>query len=188
MLALIHNQSGRLLETRRKSLQILGMAFVPFQHWGAYALVILVLIDTIHLVRRPEGIPIWRKLRALGEQGKERDWGPLLLAAGAALVLFLVPPPWSWAICSMAFIGDALAAVCGKALGGPRMPLHTEKTLAGSVACLTAVWATATLAGLGLTQAVSLSFIAAVVEWLAPRGWDNLLLPLSGLVVWMLLI
>ena len=159
------------------------MVFVPFGMWGAIALVLLIIIDTIHLLG-PWRVPIWEDLRALGEQGEGRDHGPILLALGGAIVLFIVPQPWSWAICSMAFVGDCMAAVIGKAVGGPNAPFRSDKTIAGAVSCAVAIATVSVIAGLPWFSLILLSATGMCIEYLSPAGTDNVLLPVSGIGVW----
>jgi len=170
-------------EAERKAIQILGMVFVPFGMWGAIALVLLILIDTVHLLGTRR-IPIWRDLRALGEQGAGRDHGPILLALGGAVVLFIVPQPWSWGICSMAFVGDGMAAVIGKAVGGPYTPFKPDKTIAGALSCAVTIAAVSFIAGIPCFSSLLLAATGMCVEYLSPSGTDNVLLPLSGIGVW----
>ena len=175
--------AGWQTEAERKAIQVLGMVFVPFGIWGAIALVLLIVVDTIHLLG-PWSLPIWRDLRSLGEQGAGRDHGPILLALGGAVVLFIVPQPWSWGICSMAFVGDGMAAVIGKAVGGPYTPFRPDKTIAGALSCAAAIAVVSFIAGIPWFSSLLLAATGMCVEYLSPGGTDNVLLPFSGIGVW----
>lgn len=179
------------LELRRKAIQALGLAFVPFGTRGAAALAVLLAMELAHLgaVSRG-GLPGWRGLRRIGERPggspHRLDPGPLMLAAGIALVLVAVRGAWAWALVSQPCLADSAAALAGGAVRGPRWP-RSRKTVAGSLAFAATSALAARAAGMPLSPALLLAGVGAVVEASAPHGSDNLLLPLAGLAVWRVL-
>jgi dolichol kinase len=171
-------------ELRRKLMQAAGLVFVPFGRAGALALVALIALDVVHLaLRRSTGLPGWRRIRQLGERGKERDIGPILLAAGAAIVLVAVRDRWAWAVLCQLFLADSAAAVAGMSMDGPRWP-RTHRTLAGSAVFFVIAGIVPLALGMNLSSAVTLAAVGTIVEAYSPRGFDNLLIPLAGLGVW----
>jgi dolichol kinase len=105
-------------------------------------------------------------------------WFPLGIAGLAALAPEYAAYVYGALVLAFA---DALAAVVGARLGGPRLPFARGKTVAGSLAfCATAVVVGAAVAG-GLSPA---TFAAAVVltlaEAAASGGSDNAVVPILG--------
>ncbi len=168
-------------ELMRKLVQVFGICLVPLGRYGALFLLICAIAEMIHL-SRPDGLPIFRTLRALGERDGRMDWGPLLLALGAAAVLLLFDEPWTWALCGLVFVGDSSAAIMGMLLQGPHIPLSRKKHLTGSISFLVCVWGVAYMAGLSPVHAGVIACVGTVVEAYAPAGLDNLILPLSGMI------
>jgi len=109
--------------------------------------------------------------------------GPVTLGVGAMLALLLYPEPASIiAIFALAF-GDSAAALIGKSVGGPTIPLAKGKTYAGSFACFAVVMSVT----YRLTGDLGASFIigiaAAFFEALPFTDMDNIILPVgTGLV------
>ncbi len=173
-------------EVRRKGIQALGVAFIPFGRLGAAAFALAILVDALHLaLHRRGGVPIWGRVRAMGERGCAPDPGPIMLASGAAVVLFAVRGPWAWAILCQPFLADGAAALVGKALGGPRWV--GGKTVVGSAVFAVVAALVPLLLGLGVVPSLLLACVGTLVEAVAPRGTDNLLLPFGGLAIWAVL-
>lgn len=176
------------LELGRKAIQALGLAFVPFGRIGAMALLSLAAVDVLHLKRHSRGgLPLWRRVRRVGERSSQRDIGPLFLALGAAPVLFLVRGPWAWAILAQPFLADSSAALIGHWAGGPLVP-GTGKTMAGSASFFAVAALFALMVGLSLPASLLLAGLGMIAEAYAPCGLDNLLVPLAGLSLWYLLL
>jgi len=105
--------------------------------------------------------------------------GPVTLGLGAMLALLLYPEPGSMiAIFALAF-GDSAAALIGKSVGGPRIPLTRGKTVAGSMACFAVVTAVAYRISGDPGASVVIGAAAAFFEALPFSDMDNVILPVG---------
>ena len=116
------------------------------------------------------------------------------------LALLFAPMPHVIAsgVLPMAY-GDSAAALVGQKLGRRKYRLVTEKSLEGSCAMFTASLLSLVISGLYFSSLYSfslgeklLSFLAVsvvvtVVEALSPRGLDNIAVPLSGALTFLIL-
>lgn len=99
--------------------------------------------------------------------------GATWLALGMAAVAWLAPARVAIVALWAAAVGDAAAALVGRAVAAMRAAAATHKTLAGSLAAalstaLGVVW----LGGAPLWMALTLGAVAAAAEWPA-RPWDD---------------
>jgi dolichol kinase len=164
------------------------MAFAMLGRTGGIILLVAVCVELVHLAFIGKGgLPVWRRLRSFGERTARFDPGPLFLALGAAPVLLFVDPPWSLAIVALPSLADSAAAVVGLSAGGPRLPGSSSKTVVGSATFFLVATTVGVLVGIRLHEAAVLGIVGVVVEWVSPRGSDNLLLPLAGLLTMCLL-
>lgn len=104
--------------------------------------------------------------------------GATWMVASFALVVWLAPPRAAIAAMWAVAVGDAAAALVGRALGGRvfgRRAARTGKSLEGSVACAvaTAVGAFA-VAQVGPAASLVAGVAAAAAEWPSAPGDDNL--------------
>ena len=115
--------------------------------------------------------------------------GPITLGLGAMISLLLYPEPAaSIAIYALAF-GDGLAALIGRVVGGPKIPLLREKTLSGSLACFTAVFVMAYHVSRRPTEAVIIAAVATLLEAIPTGNFDNIIIPFGvGMVATKLLL
>lgn len=175
-------------ECVRKAIQCSGMVFAVLGKTGGILLCVAVVFELVHMILFSKGgLPAWRWLRSFGERALRLDPGPLFLAIGTAPVLLFVSPPWSLAIVALPFLADSAAAVAGILADGPRLPGSSRKTVAGSAMFFLVATAVGFLAGIRFHQATALGLVGVAVEWGSPRGSDNLLLPLAGvLTMWAL--
>jgi dolichol kinase len=170
-------------ECGRKMIQCTGMAFAVLGRAGGLLLCAAIVLELLHRLRlRSGGLPVWRRLRSLGERSVSFDPGPLYLAVGIAPVLLFVSPPWSLAIVALPSLADSAAAIAGLLTGGPRLPGSTRKTVAGSATFLLVATAVGLVLGIPSFQATSLGIVGMIVEWASPRGTDNLLLSAAGVL------
>ena len=80
-------------------------------------------------------------------------------------------------------IPDALASVIGKTLGNPR-PLLKAKSWEGTGAYVVSEWTILAVMGVGLGWSVVVACVAAFLEVVSVKGYDNLWCPLAvGLLV-----
>ena len=114
---------------------------------------------------------------------RERDkghvvCGPLTLAAGVLLALVLYPLHIAKiAVYALAF-GDGLAGLIGKTFGKTPLGFARDKTVAGSCACFVAVACTSFAVSGCLWKSVLLALLAALIEMLPLKDYDNLFIPL----------
>ncbi len=180
-------------ETLRKAIHML-IALVPVLAAliGAELTLALLACGTVFYTYtelvRSSGREIALISRVTTFTSRERDrggitHGPITLATGAMLALFLYPEPIAAiAIYALAF-GDGFASLAGKLFGLHELPGTGGKTVEGSSACLVAV-TISTFAVTGMLRESLLVGIAAMfVEMLPTRDLDNMVLPLgAGLV------
>lgn len=180
-------------ETLRKAIHML-IAVVPVLAGlvGATLTVALLAAGTIFYtyaeLLRSAGREVLLVSRVTSFASRERDrggitHGPITLATGAMLALFLYPQPIAAiAIYALAF-GDGFASLAGKLFGQHELPGTGGKTVEGSSACLLAVTAsTFAITGL-LRESLLVGISAMFVEMLPARDLDNLVLPLGvGLI------
>lgn len=133
---------------------------------------------------RQEGRPVFIVSDLTVIASRERDHGrfvlgPVTLGVGAMLCLLLYPSTAaSVAIYALAF-GDGLASLAGKTLRSPAIPFTRNKTLAGTLACFLAVLLASWRLTGRLNDAVVIATVAAALELLPIRDFDNLILPVG---------
>jgi phytol kinase len=133
---------------------------------------------------RVEGCPVFLisdlTVIASRQQHKGRFvLGPVTLGVGAMLSLLLYPSTAAAiAIYALAF-GDGFASLAGKLFRSPAIPFTRNKTLAGTLACFTAVF----LVTWKLTGRFSIASVIAVsatmLELIPVQDFDNLILPVG---------
>lgn len=118
------------------------------------------------------------KLVTRPDEDKEFVKAPLFLAISTLLVLLIFPLEYaSIGIFSVAF-GDTAASLVGRTIGGPKLFFSGKKTISGSLACFLIVSAAALRISGNPIVSIFLGFIAATIEALSPKDFDNLLLPI----------
>ncbi|MEL3913647.1 diacylglycerol/polyprenol kinase family protein [Treponema pedis] len=114
--------------------------------------------------------------------------GPVTLSIGIIFTLVLFPYKPAAAGISALALGDGLASVAGKIFGKTHLPFTSDKTIAGTLTCFSAVF----ISSLFITKDIGISFItacaAAVSEALPLKNLDNILIPLvcAGTVFFLL--
>ncbi|MBX3134410.1 MAG: hypothetical protein KF689_13590 [Gemmatimonadaceae bacterium] len=145
------------------------------------AVAIAVIVE---LLRRNAPSVQSRFLAAVGPLLRAREehalTGATWLALGMASVAWLAPERAAIAALWAAAVGDAAAALAGRAVRALRRRPATGKTIAGAVACalataLGARWLLAVTPGV----AAALGVVAAAAEWPARPGDDNLRITLA---------
>jgi len=103
--------------------------------------------------------------------------GPITLAFGIIISLILFQQPVSdIAIYALAF-GDGLASLAGKMFGRVKIPYSGGKTIAGSTACLIAVFIVSYRTTNRIGVSIILAFFTMLVEVLPSGDLDNIILP-----------
>ncbi|MGP1438334.1 MAG: diacylglycerol/polyprenol kinase family protein [Treponema sp.] len=113
---------------------------------------------------------------------RERDekrfsLGPVTLAIGIIIVLYLFPLYIAnIGILSLSF-GDGFASLVGKVYG-KRKFIFEGKTYAGSIACFIATFTAQALFTHNLFFSMTIAFITLIVEALPLKDFDNVLIPI----------
>jgi dolichol kinase len=104
------------------------------------------------------------------------------------VTILLLEPQRAVAAVMVSSLGDAAAAITGKAIGGARWPFNKRKTLAGSLAMLAVSISSCLLVGIQLPASLAVPLIATIVEASTrPSVLDELTVPLAALVVLLLI-
>ena len=103
--------------------------------------------------------------------------------------LLLYPgPAASIAIYALAF-GDGFAALVGRVVGGPRIPLLRGKTFSGSLACFAAVFLMAFHVSRRPVESLIIGAVAMVLEGIPTGNFDNIIIPFGvGMIATKLLV
>ena len=178
--------------------------FIPFFRWGLSPFLVAAPFIVVTFLASP--LSPWgflrKRLRGLSELTEEGHHTGLILYSISFSLLALLFAPMSHVIASgvlpMAY-GDSAAALVGQRMGRRKYRLVTEKSLEGSLAMFTASLLSLVISGLYFSSLYSfsvgeklLSFLAVsvvvtVVEALSPRGLDNIGVPLSGALTFLIL-
>jgi len=105
--------------------------------------------------------------------------GPVTMAIGVLFTLLLFPSvPATAGIYALAF-GDGVASLAGKLWGRTRIPFTGGKTVEGSVACFLSVYVASLTVTRSPLHALAIAAVAAAVELIPARDYDNLFIPVS---------
>lgn len=148
---------------------------------GTYAPRWTVIVCAIALFFVFAGARSWRRTRLLFAVPRI-TYGEFYLLAGIVVsaLLFLpdAPDAWQGSMLVLA-LADPLAALVGRRFGKHTYHIYGElRSMEGSIACLVTSGAILHLFGAAPVSVVAGSIILAWVEAVAPRGSDNLFLPL----------
>ncbi len=177
-------------ELIRKSIHILSALTVVFAslsyrwYWitiaGITGISILYIISELLRMHNYELCCIARITRhAARKRDKGRIvLGPLTLAAGVLFALLMFPLHTAKiAIFALAF-GDGLASLVGKKFGKQHLRIAKDKTVAGSLACFTAVFCSSLAVTFDFEKSLILGITAMVIEMLPIKDFDNVLIPI----------
>lgn len=132
-------------------------------------------------------VPVISSLTSVASRPRDRGrfvMGPVTLGLGALIALLLYPSPAAAiAIYALAF-GDGIASLVGKFFGKTRPAFLFGKSVEGSLACFSAVLASAYAVSGSMRVAFTAAFTAMVVEALPLEDYDNMLIPVTvGLAI-----
>ncbi len=193
----MHIQRDIAKELFRKSIHLCS-AFVPLfaeVYYGptliALSLVLALFCIFESLRIHGRNIPLVSAITRFAARNRDGDrfvFGPVTLAVGVILSLILFPTQIAKiAIWAVAF-GDGLASLVGKIIGKQHLTLFPDKSIAGSLACLLAVFLASLLAGTTLLSAIILAITATVLEALPLKNFDNIAIPLGTALVAVLIV
>ena len=163
-------------------------AFVPLFLSIAYypVMVLLALVLLLYCVAeilRCKGysVPVISSITMAAARKRDENrfvLGPATLAVGVLLTAALFPSqPAAIGICALAF-GDGLASLVGKCFGRTRIPFTGGKTVAGSLACFTAIFCSTVVLTGNTKVALGCAFVGMAFELLPLRDLDNLVIPI----------
>ncbi len=178
---------GVLVEVRRKSIHVIpGFLAIPFIVWLGRPIALAVSAFFLALYGLNElslryGLG-WRVpiayhtylLMARREELRERTFiGTVYFWGVTTAAIALLPPEPAAAAVMVSSLGDAAAAIVGRALSNPRNPLNRRKSVAGSLAmlCTSAISCMAT--GFPLYSSLAIAAVATLVEAATRRSLDD---------------
>ncbi|MCL2252731.1 MAG: phosphatidate cytidylyltransferase [Treponema sp.] len=180
-------------EIVRKSIHFL-IALVPsIAALNKTAAVFLLMIGTLgytlmeYLRLSGVKVPVISALTNMASRPRDMGrfvMGPVTLGFGAMLALLLYPSSAAAiAIYALAF-GDGIASLAGKFIGKLRPAFLRGKSIEGSIACFTVVFASAYAVSGSLHIALTAAFTAMIAEALPLKDYDNIVIPVVvGLAV-----
>jgi len=180
-----------LKELFRKSIHLCS-ALVPVMLYYFYWPVIILLFFalagySVCEVLRLKGhtIPLISWITEFASRDRDENkfvLGPVTLVCGILLAAFCLPYEGvKVGVFALAF-GDGCASIFGKLFGHIKIPFTKGKTLAGCIACFTAVFIATYLASKNLFGALWTALFTMILEALPLFDFDNLIIPIcSGL-------
>jgi phytol kinase len=178
--------------------------FIPFFSWALSPFIVaspFIVVTFLASPLSPCGF-LREKLRGLTELTEEGHHTGLILYSISFSLLALLYAPMPHVIASgvlpMAY-GDSAAALVGERMGRRRYRLVTEKSFEGSLALFVASLLSLIISGLyfssiytfpvneKLLSFLAVSVVVTMVEAVSPRGFDNLGVPLSGALTFVLM-
>lgn len=180
--------SYMLKELFRKSIHLCS-GFIPlllyFFYWPIIILLILAACAySVCEILRIKGIsiPLISKITELAARERDENkfvLGPVTLVCGILLAALILPfEAARIGIFALAF-GDGCASLFGKLFGHIKIPLTGGKTLAGCMACFTAVFISTLLASGNLIIALFTGAFTMIIEVLPLFDFDNLIIPIT---------
>ncbi|QOJ78769.1 hypothetical protein IG193_08475 [Infirmifilum lucidum] len=181
-------------EIRRKSIHAIpGFMAIPVVVWlgnpyataiACFFLVLYALNEASLRLKLNWRIPIaWHTYRLMARRDElERGYftGTVYFWAVTTAVVWLMEPHLAAATVMVSSFGDAAAAIFGKALGGPRVPL-SNKTLTGFAGMFLASMASTLICGVRVEAALLASLLSAAVELATPLSTlDELTVPVTA--------
>jgi len=177
--------------------------FIPFFSGGFSPFLVAAPFIVVTFLASP--LSPWgflrERLRGLSELTEEGHHTGLILYSISFSLLALLyaskPQIIASGVLPMAY-GDSAAALVGTRMGKRRYRLVTEKSIEGSLAMFSASLLSLVFSGLyfsglysfpvgeKLLSFLAVSVIVTLVEAVSPRGFDNLGVPLSGALTYML--
>lgn len=172
------------LEVLRKTahLMSLGIPVLAFYSvlYAQLALLSFILIYSVSEQFKMKGVRFWpnRIITFLQRDEEKLKWAkaPLLLALGVLLCITVFS--WKAATFAIFVIGfcDTMASVSGQAFGGTPIPFSNQKTFTGTL-CFIACCLPVALYTMPPSKAIVITLVAAFLESLPFKDWDNLTVP-----------
>lgn len=175
-------------ELFRKTIHLCS-ALVPFflrlAYWPIVILLILAaVLYSICEYERLQGktIPLISKITETAARKRDENkfvLGPVTLVLGILFAALLLPlKSATVGIYALSF-GDGLASLVGKIFGRIKIPFMQGKTIAGSLACFTAVLISTFCVSKDPLMSLFIAFCAMIIEVLPLKDYDNLIIPVA---------
>ena len=118
------------------------------------------------------------------EELRERTFiGTILFWSLTVLIIVFLPPVKATAF-MISSLGDAAAAITGKAIGITSIPYNKKKTLMGSIAMFATSLLCCLILGIDIVKSIAVSSIATAVESATPISYlDELTVPAIAAVM-----
>jgi dolichol kinase len=180
-------------ELGRKAFHLLSLLYLAAYHLIGYPRVLVPLACWLALVAAVEtgrfasqrlNRALTALFRGVIRESEQRACSGIFFTTAGCLATILLFGRRSRVVTAALLclaLGDAAAALAGKAWGRHRLP-GSIKTVEGSLACLLACLGAGLAAGLGLWPAVGAALAATLAELLPTTRWcnDNLWLPVAA--------
>jgi phytol kinase len=193
-------RKGLSADISRKIVHIAAGSWILFwplynlSHWTKYLNILPALIWTLLLlIKGLSAAPDDKAVKTMTRTGDRRELlkGPLYftLIMNIMGTLFLYTP---LAMISLGLLswGDGLAPLFGKYFGKHSYKVFAHKTLEGSAAFIIFGFSGAILFSYLVLGTIDVGFalisalLAVIVEGCSPKDWDNILIPLSTMLVY----
>ena len=159
--------------------------FLKLFYWPTIALLMLAGVSySVCEVLRLKGIniPIISKVTEIAARKRDENkfvLGPVTLVIGILLAALILPlESAKVGIYALAF-GDGLASLCGKMFGKITIPGCKGKTVAGSLACFTAVFISTFCVSGNCLISLIIGTVAMLIEVLPLADFDNIIIPIA---------
>lgn len=177
-----------LKEIFRKSIHICS-SLVPFFLRIAcrpviFTLLSLVIFYSLSELLRLKGhpLPVISKITEMAARKRDENrfvLGPVTLVAGILIAAVFLPIECATVgIFALAF-GDGTASLVGKLIGRVAIPGAHGKTVAGSLACFTAVYVSTFCVCASCLTSLVCALCAMMIEMLPLADFDNLIIPFA---------
>ena len=182
-------------EVFRKLIHML-IVVVPVIAAFDFKLVVLLIGITISLYTLSEflrllgfKVPLVSKLTLLAARSGETNHfivGPITLAAGVLITLFLYPLPIAAIAIYVLAFGDSAASLFGMSLGKIRLKNMQSKTFVGSGACFFIVLTLSLNVLNEIFASLLVATTASILEAIPVADLDNLIIPIvTGFVIFL---
>ncbi len=191
-----------LFEVKRKSIHVIpGFAAIPIVVWlGKHvAIPIAVLFLALYTLnelylkgivkfKAPIAYQTYRIMARREEVEKRYFTGTIYFWTMTVAVIVLLEPVKAAATVMVSSLGDAAAAITGKAFPNPRNPLNRGKSIAGSIAMFAVSLLSCIVAGISVKTSLIVALLATVTEALTTISvLDELTVPVvTATTLWLL--
>ncbi len=191
-----------IAEVKRKSIHVIpGFAAIPVVVWmGKIVAIPIALffftIYTLHEIALRKNlnlkIPIasdtFRIMARREELENKYFTGTVYFWFLTLMLIIFLEPVDAAAAVMVSSLGDAAAAITGKALPYPKLPYNKGKTLTGLAAMIAVGFLSCIVAGIRIETATIVSITSGIVESLTWRSvLDEITVPLTaGILLWLL--